>query len=93
MLKLLGFRIVKYRRDPGIWDLGIVILCCHIQLCLHECSCQSAVAHWKLSPHENRARMRPKLVPNHKFDPHQEASRLRDNEGGASYRHTTFAFG
>jgi len=28
--------------------------------------------------------MRPKLVPNYKFDPHQEASRLRDNEGGNS---------
>jgi len=25
--------------------------------------------------------MRPKLVPNYKFDPHLEASRLRDNEG------------
>ena len=42
---------------------------------------QSSVAHWKLSPHENGMRMRPKLVPNLKFDPHLEASRLRDNEG------------
>ena len=51
------------------------------QCCLNVCRTQSAVAQWKLSPHENRARMRPKLVPNHKFDPHLEASRLRDNEG------------
>ena len=51
--------------------------------CVHRA--QSSVSHWKLSPHENRMRMRPKLVPNNKFDPHVEASRLRDNEGGGTF--------
>lgn len=36
---------------------------------------------WKLSPCENRSRMRLKLVPNPHFDPHTQASRLRDNTG------------
>ena len=35
--------------------------------------------HWKLSTAENFSRMRPKLVPNHAFDPHTTASQLRDN--------------
>ena len=38
--------------------------------------------HWKLSQQENFSRMRPKLVPNYSFDPHMDASRLRDNLGG-----------
>ncbi|KAF4521974.1 hypothetical protein B566_EDAN012523, partial [Ephemera danica] len=35
--------------------------------------------HWKLSHRENVSRMRLKLVPNLTFDPHTEASNLRDN--------------
>lgn len=41
--------------------------------------------HWKLSHHENLSRMRLKLVLNHHFDPHLEASRLRDNLGETLY--------
>ena len=37
--------------------------------------------HMKLSSQENFSRMRPKLVVNHNFDQHMEASRLRDNDG------------
>ncbi|XP_057622636.1 neurobeachin-like protein 2 isoform X1 [Chionomys nivalis] len=37
--------------------------------------------HWKLSNAETYSRMRLKLVPNHHFDPHLEASALRDNLG------------
>ena len=43
--------------------------------------------HWKLSSLENFARMRPKLVPNHNFDTHLQASQLRDNitvDGGGN---------
>ncbi|KAI9560727.1 putative neurobeachin-like protein 1-like isoform X3 [Daphnia sinensis] len=36
---------------------------------------------WKLSLCENRSRMRLKLIPNQHFDPHIQASRLRDNAG------------
>ncbi|KAM4821388.1 neurobeachin-like protein 2 [Thomomys bottae] len=39
------------------------------------------VPHWKLSCAETYSRMRLKLVPNHHFDPHLEASALRDNLG------------
>ncbi|XP_063708929.1 neurobeachin-like protein 1 [Culicoides brevitarsis] len=35
--------------------------------------------HWKLSHHENLARMRLKLEPNYYHNPHTEASNLRDN--------------
>ncbi|XP_032314525.1 neurobeachin-like protein 2 isoform X3 [Camelus ferus] len=38
---------------------------------------------WKLSSAETYSRMRLKLVPNHNFNPHQEASALRDNLGEA----------
>ncbi|XP_021027034.1 neurobeachin-like protein 2 isoform X1 [Mus caroli] len=41
------------------------------------------VPHWKLSSAETYSRMRLKLVPNHHFDPHLEASALRDNLGEA----------
>ena len=34
--------------------------------------------HWKLSTTENFSRMRLKLTPNYYFNPHIEASRLRD---------------
>ena len=34
--------------------------------------------HWKLSTTENFSRMRLKLTPNYYFNPHNEASRLRD---------------
>uniref|UniRef100_A0A8C1S6U9 Neurobeachin-like 1 n=1 Tax=Cyprinus carpio TaxID=7962 RepID=A0A8C1S6U9_CYPCA len=37
--------------------------------------------HWKLSSAENYSRMRLKLVRNYNFDPHKEASALRDNLG------------
>ncbi|KAM8934102.1 neurobeachin-like protein 1 [Pelodytes ibericus] len=37
--------------------------------------------HWKLSSVENYSRMRLKLVQNNNFDPHLEASALRDNLG------------
>lgn len=37
--------------------------------------------YWMLSNHENRERMRCKLVENLKFDSHFEASRLRDYSG------------
>ncbi|XP_040213180.1 neurobeachin-like protein 1 isoform X2 [Rana temporaria] len=37
--------------------------------------------HWKLSNVENYSRMRLKLVQNINFDPHSEASNLRDNLG------------
>ncbi|ELT90958.1 hypothetical protein CAPTEDRAFT_18825 [Capitella teleta] len=36
---------------------------------------------WKLSSLENSHRMRPKLIPNYNYDPHLEASALRDNIG------------
>lgn len=36
---------------------------------------------WKLSPCENRSRMRLKLIPNPNYDSHIQASRLRDNAG------------
>ncbi|XP_067349898.1 neurobeachin-like protein 1 isoform X7 [Channa argus] len=37
--------------------------------------------HWRLSSAENFSRMRLKLVRNYNFDPHKEASALRDNLG------------
>ncbi|XP_066543971.1 neurobeachin-like protein 1 isoform X1 [Amia ocellicauda] len=37
--------------------------------------------HWKVSSAENYSRMRLKLVQNYNFDPHKEASALRDNLG------------
>lgn len=36
---------------------------------------------WKMSCAETYSRMRLKLVPNHHFNPHLEASALRDNLG------------
>ncbi|XP_074841359.1 neurobeachin-like protein 2 isoform X2 [Carettochelys insculpta] len=43
--------------------------------------------HWKLSSAETYSRMRLKLVPNYNFDPHAEASALRDNLG-ADHSHS-----
>ncbi|KAM9307763.1 neurobeachin-like protein 2 [Gastrophryne carolinensis] len=40
-----------------------------------------AEVRWKLSGVETYSRMRLKLVPNYNFDPHTEASALRDNHG------------
>nr|XP_048315334.1 neurobeachin-like protein 1 isoform X2 [Myodes glareolus] len=37
--------------------------------------------HWKLANVENYSRMRLKLVPNYKFNTHEDASALRDNLG------------
>jgi hypothetical protein len=42
-----------------------------------------------LSNHENRERMRCKLVENLKFDSHCEASRLRDYSGYSNYSNTS----
>ncbi|MCJ8729842.1 hypothetical protein PDJAM_G00110980 [Pangasius djambal] len=42
---------------------------------------QQKEMHWKLSSAENYSRMRLKLVRNYNFDPHREASALRDNLG------------
>uniref|UniRef100_A0A672Z123 Neurobeachin-like protein 2 n=1 Tax=Sphaeramia orbicularis TaxID=375764 RepID=A0A672Z123_9TELE len=39
------------------------------------------VVQWKLSNAETYSKMRLKLVPNYNFDPHSEASALRDNMG------------
>lgn len=36
---------------------------------------------WKLSNAETYSKMRLKLVPNFNYDPHSEASALRDNMG------------
>uniref|UniRef100_A0A672Z4Y8 Neurobeachin-like protein 2 n=1 Tax=Sphaeramia orbicularis TaxID=375764 RepID=A0A672Z4Y8_9TELE len=41
---------------------------------------------WKLSNAETYSKMRLKLVPNYNFDPHSEASALRDNMGAESPR-------
>ncbi|XP_063234189.1 neurobeachin-like protein 1 isoform X2 [Bacillus rossius redtenbacheri] len=43
-----------------------------------------AQVHWKLSHHENFSRMRLKLVPTAAFNPHTDASNLRDNSGWLS---------
>ncbi|CAG0879480.1 unnamed protein product [Darwinula stevensoni] len=42
--------------------------------------------HWKMGGQENSMRMRLKMVPNHSFDPHIQASKLRDNQGGSMHR-------
>ncbi|KAL7890530.1 hypothetical protein AOLI_G00000060 [Acnodon oligacanthus] len=42
---------------------------------------QQKEMNWKLSSAENYSRMRLKLVRNYNFDPHREASALRDNLG------------
>lgn len=41
----------------------------------------------KLSNAETYSKMRLKLVPNHNYDPHSEASALRDNMGMSLVRH------
>ncbi|KAM9851975.1 neurobeachin-like protein 2 [Aulostomus maculatus] len=41
---------------------------------------------WKLSSAETYSKMRLKLVPNYHYDPHSEASALRDNMGADSPR-------
>lgn len=41
---------------------------------------------WKMSCAETYSRMRLKLVPNHHFNPHLEASALRDNLGESGGR-------
>ncbi|XP_040899509.1 neurobeachin-like protein 2 isoform X6 [Toxotes jaculatrix] len=41
---------------------------------------------WKLSNAETYSKMRLKLVPNYNYDPHSEASALRDNMGADSPR-------
>ncbi|KAM6452892.1 neurobeachin-like protein 2 isoform 3-T3 [Liasis olivaceus] len=45
--------------------------------------------HWKLSNVETYSRMRLKLVPNHNFDRHGEASALRDNLGADGLHNPT----
>lgn len=46
--------------------------------------------HWKLSCNETFSRMRLKLRPNLYFNPHTDASNLRDNTGISTY--TLFLF-
>ncbi|KAK7808080.1 hypothetical protein U0070_026517 [Myodes glareolus] len=41
--------------------------------------------HWKLANVENYSRMRLKLVPNYKFNTHEDASALRDNLAGVQH--------
>ncbi len=41
--------------------------------------------HWRVSSAENFSRMRLKLVRNYNFDPHREASALRDNLGKTTF--------
>lgn len=55
--------------------------------CVGVCRQQKEM-HWKLSSAENYSRMRLKLVRNYNFDPHREASALRDNLGN-THRHVT----
>ncbi|XP_069053304.1 neurobeachin-like protein 1 isoform X2 [Lepisosteus oculatus] len=50
---------------------------------------QQSEMHWKVSSAENYSRMRLKLVQNYNFDPHREASALRDNLGVQLYQPTT----
>nr|XP_015214918.1 PREDICTED: neurobeachin-like protein 1 [Lepisosteus oculatus] len=50
---------------------------------------QQSKMHWKVSSAENYSRMRLKLVQNYNFDPHREASALRDNLGVQLYQPTT----
>lgn len=42
---------------------------------------------WKLSNAETYSKMRLKLVPNHNYDSHSEASALRDNMGLSHITH------
>lgn len=42
---------------------------------------QQSEMHWRVSTAENYSRMRLKLTRNYNFDPHREASALRDNLG------------
>ncbi|XP_036393977.1 neurobeachin-like protein 2 isoform X2 [Megalops cyprinoides] len=46
---------------------------------------------WKLSSAETYSKMRLKLVPNYSYDPHHEASALRDNMGADGPRSPTEA--
>ncbi|KAI1886215.1 hypothetical protein AGOR_G00211700 [Albula goreensis] len=46
---------------------------------------------WKLSSAETYSKMRMKLVPNYSYDPHSEASALRDNMGADGPRSPTEA--
>lgn len=42
---------------------------------------QQSEMHWRVSTAENYSRMRLKLTRNYNYDPHREASALRDNLG------------
>ncbi|MEQ2183621.1 hypothetical protein GOODEAATRI_000020, partial [Goodea atripinnis] len=48
---------------------------------------QQGEMHWRVSSAENFSRMRLKLVRNYNFDPHGEASALRDNLGKTTSQH------
>lgn len=62
-----------------------VCLCVYKPVLIHNISgdmCRDPpTPHWKLSSVETYSRMRLKLVPNYHFNPHLEASALRDNLG------------
>lgn len=56
--------------------------------CVNISDRQQDEMHWRVSSAENFSRMRLKLVRNYNFDPHREASALRDNLGeGFSSEH------
>lgn len=62
-------------RDNG-WFWGELYVCC-----VTISDRQQDEMHWRVSSAENFSRMRLKLVRNYNFDPHREASALRDNLG------------
>ena len=62
-------------------SLPSIQLDCWLLLLLFDCIRVEVEQRWKLSHCENRLRMRLKMVPNPHFDPHIQASRLRDNTG------------
>ena len=68
-------KCVKHKNNVDVCFVG---LCKTVKLSdvFHR---QIPELHWRLSSLENFSRMRPKLVPNHTFDAHLQASQLRDN--------------
>lgn len=50
-------------------------------MCIVDINRQLSEMHWRVSTAENYSRMRLKLTRNYNFDPHREASALRDNLG------------
>lgn len=50
-------------------------------MCIVDINRQLSEMQWRVSTAENYSRMRLKLTRNYNFDPHREASALRDNLG------------